>query len=289
MVLSIYHYAFCTFTVHHTITLYIYICIESKHSSVIVLNYKWNCVFFIQCLILSIVSWGRSEMLHFLCQSKSKNNEYLSIFLYLCFGRKLTQKTCFAPLCTPQCDSEHTWRIYPQTQSNFWLFLDRLQLLTWKLCVERISLSWCQPDLFFLSALELGQCSAQPKPHGALTNLSSPSVFHAAWGTLAGSPNELALLPPRPPPVIVSSPCATCLSHRDLPMPVGCMDFSSHQDCRMFFTVMFSSFGEHVHRNVPDTLVSIPALNLCCLFYSFYFSTLISEKDMETLSICCSY
>lgn len=34
-------------------------------------------------------------------------------------------------------------------------------------------------------------------PGGALANLSSPSVFHVAWGTLAGSPNEL---PPHPPP-----------------------------------------------------------------------------------------
>lgn len=101
--------------------------------------------------------------------------------------------------------------------------------------MERISLSWCRSDLFFLSGLELGQSSAKPKPHGALTNLSSPSVFHVAWGTLAGSPNELAPLPPQPPPVIVSSPCATCLSHREVPMSAGFMDFSLHLHRRMFF------------------------------------------------------
>ena len=41
-------------------------------------------------------------------------------------------------------------------------------------------------------------------------SLSNPSVFHVAWGTLAGSLNELAIPPLLPPPAFASSPYATC-------------------------------------------------------------------------------
>lgn len=144
----------------------------------------------------------------------NKTDSKTFFFCYVCSDRKLTQKLYYPPWTETLTATTHGIFILkdllrfdcPPISQACWM----------RFCVERISLGWCQPDLFFLSALEFGQRSAQPEPPGALANLSSPSVFHVAWGTLAGSPNELARPPslpppPPPPPAIACCPCATCL------------------------------------------------------------------------------
>lgn len=56
--------------------------------------------------------------------------------------------------------------------------------------------------------------SAQPKPHGAFANLSSPSAPHVFWGMLADSLVEHAHLPPLPLFLPCLSVDATiCISH----------------------------------------------------------------------------
>lgn len=190
-----------------------------------------HCVFFIWCIkpFIEYVWINKTFSMSINVQKKRISP---SIFLYLCFDRKLTEKPYYTPPIgdITHYDSNRTLHIYPQTQSNFWLFLDKPGLLDAGSVWSGSVWSWCQPDLFFLPALELGQRSAQPKPPGAFTNLSSPSVFHVAWGTLAGSLNELTLPPLLPPPAIAFSLCVTCLSHRGLPVFTG-LDFSPQVEC----------------------------------------------------------
>lgn len=191
-------------------------------------------VFFIQ-------SFSEADLKYYIfcVNQRPKNNEYLSIFPHLCFGRKLTQKPLFA---SPQ--SETFLNVTVSTQGIFILKhnlasdCSLISCCCWMeaLCGADLTQLVSARVIFPLSAGAWSVLSsAQPKPHGALTNLSSPSVFHVAWGTLAGSPNEPALLPPWPPPVIVSSPCATYLSHRGLLMAAGYMDFAPHLDHKIFF------------------------------------------------------
>lgn len=116
-----------------------------------------------------------------------RKNKYPPIFLYLCCDRKLTQwpYDIIPVLNIPHRDSSHTRHIYPQTQSNFWLFPDKPGLLDGD-SVERISLSWCQTDLFFLPALQLGQRSAQPRPSTPPPALSPIYQVHQCFMSPGG-------------------------------------------------------------------------------------------------------
>lgn len=150
----------------------------------------------------------------------------LLLFLYLCLVRKLTLISCFL------FSSARVEPFIIVTVSTHGIFILKHNLTAgWRPYVCAVDLTQLV-SARFIFPLSTGVwsvlSSAQPKPHGAPTNLSGPSVFRAAWGTPAGSVNELALLPLWPPPVIVWSPYATCLSHIGLLMSAGCGDASPH-------------------------------------------------------------
>ncbi|KAI4796875.1 hypothetical protein KUCAC02_026694 [Chaenocephalus aceratus] len=100
-----------------------------------------------------------------------------------------------------------TRHVYPLTQSYFGLFHNTLIS---RRCSGSRSVGVRQ--IYFPPQHQSSvSFRISPNPPGALANLSSPSVFHAAWGTLACSPNELPLL------ILFLNPAITSLSETQRP------------------------------------------------------------------------